>query len=233
MLKKIIVTGSDGRFAKELKKIKSNYYFIFRNKKQLNILSIRSIKKNFLKYKPDCILHLAGLSRPMSIHDKDINKSIDLNIIGTSNLVKVCSDFKKKIIFFSTSYVYPGKKGNYKETDALLPWNNYGWSKLGAESAVQMYNNSLIVRACMTQKPFAHKFAFSNVKSNFIFHDEFAKLFLKIIKYKGIINVGGKSQSIYKFAKQGKRDIRAKKSKGELPLNIFMDLKKLKKILKR
>ena len=85
----------------------------------------------------------------------------------------------------------------------------------------------------MTQKPFAHKFAFSNVKSNFIFHDEFAKLFLKIIKYKGIINVGGKSQSIYKFAKQGKIDIRAKKSKGELPLNIFMDLKKLKKILKR
>ena len=233
MLKKIIVTGSDGRFAKELKKIKSNYYFIFRNKKQLNILSIRSIRKNFLKYKPDCILHLAGLSRPMSIHDKDINKSIDLNIIGTSNLVKVCSDYKKKIIFFSTSYVYPGKKGNYKETDALLPWNNYGWSKLGAESAVQMYNNSLIVRACMTQKPFAHKFAFSNVKSNFIFHDEFAKLFLKIIKYKGIINVGGKSQSIYKFAKQGKIDIRAKKSKGELPLNIFMDLKKLKKILKR
>ncbi len=233
MLKKIIVTGSDGRFAQELKKIKSNYYFIFRNKKQLNILSIRSIRKNFLKYKPDCILHLAGLSRPMSIHDKDINKSIDLNIIGTSNLVKVCSDYKKKIIFFSTSYVYPGKKGNYKETDALLPWNNYGWSKLGAESAVQMYNNSLIVRACMTQKPFAHKFAFSNVKSNFIFHDEFAKLFLKIIKYKGIINVGGKSQSIYKFAKQGKIDIRAKKSKGELPLNIFMDLKKLKKILKR
>ena len=233
MIKKIIVTGSDGRFAQELKKIKSNYYFIFRNKKQLNILSIRSIRKNFLKYKPDCILHLAGLSRPMSIHDKDINKSIDLNIIGTSNLVKVCSDYKKKIIFFSTSYVYPGKKGNYKETDALLPWNNYGWSKLGAESAVQMYNNSLIVRACMTQKPFAHKFAFSNVKSNFIFHDEFAKLFLKIIKYKGIINVGGKSQSIYKFAKQGKIDIRAKKSKGELPLNIFMDLKKLKKILKR
>ena len=233
MLKKIIVTGSDGRFAQELKKIKSNYYFIFRNKKQLNILSIRSIRKNFLKYKPDCILHLAGLSRPMSIHDKDINKSIDLNIIGTSNLVKVCSDYKKKIIFFSTSYVYPGKKGNYTETDALLPWNNYGWSKLGAESAVQMYNNSLIVRACMTQKPFAHKFAFSNVKSNFIFHDEFAKLFLKIIKYKGIINVGGKSQSIYKFAKQGKIDIRAKKSKGELPLNIFMDLKKLKKILKR
>ena len=116
----------------------------------------------------------------MSIHDKDINKSIDLNIIGTSNLVKVCNENQIKIIFFSTSYLYPGKKGNYSETDPLLPWNNYGWSKMGAESAVQMYKNSLIIRACMTEKPFLHKSAFGNVKSNFIFHDNFAKIFLKI-----------------------------------------------------
>ena len=86
----------------------------------------------------------------MNIHDKFPDKSIDLNIIGTANLVKGCIE-KKKIIFFSTSYVYPGTKGNYKETDTLLPWNNYGWSKLGAESAVQMYKNSLIIRACMTE----------------------------------------------------------------------------------
>ena len=102
-------------------------------------------KKNLQRFKPNCILHLAGLSRPMSIHDKDINKSIDLNIIGTANLVKILMK-KIKIIFFSTSYLYPGKKGNYSEDDPLLPWNNYGWSKLGAESAVQMYKNSLIIR---------------------------------------------------------------------------------------
>ena len=81
MIKKIIVTGGDGRFAKELRKTKSNYKFIFRNKKQLDILSVKSIKLNFNKIRPDCVLHLAGLSRPMNIHDKNINKSIDLNII--------------------------------------------------------------------------------------------------------------------------------------------------------
>ena len=176
MLKKIVVTGGNGRFAQELRHIKSRYKFIFRSKKQLNILSITSIKKNLQRFKPDCILHLAGLSRPMSIHDKEINKSIDLNIIGTANLVKICNEKKIKMIFFSTSYLYPGKKGNYSENDPLLPWNNYGWSKLGAESAVQMYKNSLIIRACMTEN-FLHKSAFSNVKSNFIFHENFAKIF--------------------------------------------------------
>ena len=101
---KILVSGGNGRFAGELKKIKSKYKFIYRNKNELNILSSKSIKNNFSKFKPDCILHLAGLSRPMSIHDKMINKSIDLNIIGTANLVKMCNSFNKKIIFFSTSY---------------------------------------------------------------------------------------------------------------------------------
>ena len=134
MFKKIIVTGGDGRFAKELRKIKSNYKFIFRNKKQLNILSLNSIEKNIKTFKPNYLLHLAGLSRPMSIHDYNINKSIDLNIIGTCNLVKMCNEKNLKIIFFSTSYVYPGKKGNYKEEDPVLPWNNYGWSKLGGVS---------------------------------------------------------------------------------------------------
>ena len=169
----------------------------------------------------------------MSLHDRNINKSIDLNIIGTSNLVKACNQHKKKLIFFSTSYVYPGKKGNYKETDSLLPWNNYGWSKLGAESAVQMYKNSLIVRACMTEKPFMHRYAFSDVKTNFIFHDQFAKIFIKLINRKGIINIGGKPQSIYSFAKNFNNKIKKKKSNGEIPLNMYMSLNKLKKYIKK
>ena len=167
----------------------------------------------------------------MRIHDKMLNKSIDLNIIGTANLVKICNQKNKKIIFFSTSYVYPGTKGKYKENDPLLPWNNYGWSKLGAESAVQMYKNSLIIRACMTERPFIHKFAFTNVKSNFVFHDQFTKLFIKAIPYKGIINIGGKSQTIYNFAKKNNRKIKKKVSKGELPLRMDMNLKKLQSIL--
>ena len=115
MLKKIIVTGGRGRFAKELKNFNTPYNFIFRDKKQLNILSSKSINKNFKKFNPDAVLHLAGLSRPMSIHDKDINSSIDLNIIGTANLVKACNIKKIKLVFLSTSYVYPGKKGNLRK----------------------------------------------------------------------------------------------------------------------
>ena len=231
-MKKILVTGGEGRFAKILKNKKSKYKFIFTSKKQLNILSINSIKNNIKKFKPNYILHLAGLSRPMNIHEKNIKRSIDLNIIGTANIVKVCVEKNLKIIHFSTSYIYPGKKGNYIETDPLLPWNNYGWSKLGGESAVQMYKNSLILRTCMTEKPFVHKSAFANVKTNFIYHDDFIKIFLKILNKKGIFNIGGKAQTVYQFAKTENKNIKKIFSKGELPLKMDMSLKKISKYLK-
>ena len=231
-MKKILVTGGEGRFAKVLKNKISKFNFIFRNKKQLNILSEKSIKKNISKFKPNYILHLAGLSRPMKIHDKDIRKSINLNIIGTANIIKACIEKNLKIIHFSTSYVYPGNKGKYKETDPLLPWNNYGWSKLGAECAAQMYKNSLILRTCMTEKPFIHKSAFANVKTNFIYHDDFINIFLKILNKKGTFNIGGKTRSVYNFAKIDNKKIKKIFSKGEMPLKMDMNLKKISKYTK-
>ena len=84
---KIVVTGGSGRFAQILKKTRSKYNFIYPNKKKLNITNTNSIFNFLKKTKPKALLHLAGLSRPMSKHDKNISESIQLNIIGTSNLV--------------------------------------------------------------------------------------------------------------------------------------------------
>ena len=231
-MKKILVTGGKSRFAAELKKIKTNLNFIYLNKEQLDILDFNSVIKAIRRYKPEYVLHLAGLSRPMKLHEENINKSIDLNIIGTANLVKACTKFKIKIIYFSTSYLYQGKVGNYTEKDPLLPWNNYGWSKLGGEAAVQMYKNSLILRVCMTEKPFVHENAYANVKSNFIYQDDLAKKFLKVINKKGIYNMGGKSQTIYKFAKEYNGNVKKIFSKGEFPLKQNMNLSKFNKSIK-
>jgi len=229
-MKKILVTGGEGRFALELKKTIYKNKFTFLNKQELNILKYNSIVKILKKYKPKILLHLAGLSRPMKIHERNLSKSISLNIIGTCNLVIACKKLNIKIIYLSTSYIYPGKKGNYKETDGVLPWNNYGWSKLGGECAVQMYKNSLILRACMTEKPFIHKKAYVNVMSNFIFHSDFIKIFMKLINKKGIYNIGGKSQTIYNFAKKSKHNLKKIFSTGEFPLKQNMSLSKISKL---
>ena len=232
---KIVVTGGSGRFAQTLKKIKCKYNFIYPSKKKLDITNVNSILSFLKKKRPKSVLHLAGLSRPMINHDKNISESIKLNIIGTSNLVNACSKFKIKLIYFSTSYVYPGNKGNYKETDPVLPWNNYAWSKLGGECAVQMYNNSLILRVCMTEKPFIHKKAFANVKLNFIYHDELAKILVKILNKKGTINLGGPTKTVYSFAKKYNPKIKKiynkKNSENKFPTKPSMNISKLKKLI--
>ena len=81
MRKKIIVTGGSGRFGQCLKNFETNHKIFFPTKKQLNILDFRSVEKYLKKSKPNILIHLAGLSRPMKVHEKNIIKSIDLNII--------------------------------------------------------------------------------------------------------------------------------------------------------
>ena len=234
MKKRILITGGEGRFAKILKKKDRNLNLFFASKKQCNILNLNSIEKIVKKIKPKIIIHSAALSRPMKIHDTNIQKSIDLNIIGTSNITKICKKYNIKLIYFSTGYVYPGLKGNYSELDPVKPFNNYGLSKLGGECAVSMYKNSLILRITMTEKPFVHNKAYSNLKSNFMFHEDLVKILPKLINMKGIINVGGKSQSVYAFAKKYNSKVKKiiAKKKNDQPLNQTMNLAKLKKILK-
>ena len=235
MQKKIVVTGGTGRFGLVLKKIKTKHKMFFPNKSELNILNYKNITNYIKKNKPKIIIHLAGLSRPMKIHDEKIAKSIDLNIIGTSNITKACAEKNIKLIYFSTNYVYPGKKGNYNEGDGLLPTNNYAWAKLGGEAAVHLYKNSLILRICMTEKPFVHKAAFVNVKNNFIFQEDVADILMKLLDKKGVINIGGKTQYIYDFAKKHNKKIKKiylkKNSDIGVPFDSSMNILKLKKIL--
>ena len=163
--------------------------------------------------------------------------SITKNIIGTCNIVNECSKRNIKLIYFSTNYVYPGVRGNYKESSALLPINNYAWSKLGGECAAQMYKNSLILRLSITEKPFIHKKAFSNIVTNFMYQENAVPIILKLIDKKGIINIGGKSQSVYEFAKKDNKNIKPTKynfkNHSKMPKNSSMNLDKMNKFIKK
>ena len=235
-MKKIIITGGTGRFGFILKKNKTKHKLFFPNKRELDIRKLKTIKNYLALKKPDILIHLAGLSRPMNVHEKNIKKSIDLNIIGTANITKACEEKNVKLIYFSTNYVYPGTVGNYKENDSLLPVNNYAWSKLGGESSVHLYKNSLILRVCMTEKPFVHKEAFSNIKTSFMYQEDVAKILFKLINKKGIINIGGPSMYIYDFVRKNNKLITKKNLKKNnkigMPVNSSLNINKMKKILR-
>ena len=88
----------------------------------------------------------------------------------------------------------------------------------------------------MTENPFVHKQAFIDLKTNFLFQDDLAKNLLKLINKKGILNIGGKIQTVYEFAKKFNPNIKkisAKRLYGKkYPLNQSMNVSKYTKIKK-
>ena len=236
-MKTILISGGEGKFARSL--IKENYkYKIFAPSKNImDITNLNSIEKYIKTKKINYFIHAAAFSTPMGDHKTEIKKSILTNIIGSSNVTLACIKRKIKLIYISTNFVYEGKKGNYSETDPLLPVNEYGWSKLGGECPLHIYKNSLILRICMNDDKFPHKKAFKNYITSFLKKSEAAKITLKLLDKKGIINVGGKTQSAYNFAKELNPNIKKSKlnfnSQNILGKNTSININKLNKIVNK
>lgn len=234
---KVLISGGNGKFSKELQNWgdkPNGHTLIPLSKKQMDITSIESIEKNILKYKPDIFIHTAALARPMDLNDKYPEKSIQINIMGTSNCVLMCMKYNVKFIYISTDYVYPGNFGNYSETSGVYPVNKYAWSKLGGECATMLYDNSLILRCSMTEEPFPHERAFYDLYKSTIWMSDVARIVLNLLDLDitGIYNIGGERQSIYNFAKKKNVKLKEITKQGipNMPDDISMNISKLNNI---
>ena len=235
VLKTILISGGKGKFARALIQANKKYKIFAPNKSQLNILSQNSISNYISRKKIDYFIHAAAFTTPMKQHRIQIKKSIETNIIGSANVTLSCMKKNIKLIYISTNFVYPGKKGSCKEDDYLYPVNEYGWSKLGGETAMHIYKNTLILRICMNDDLFPHKFAFTDYLTSFLKKTEAAKITLKLLNKKGIINIGGKKQSAYNFAKVlNSKVLKRKLNKKDAKLlgkDTSLNLNKLKSII--
>jgi len=199
----ILVSGS-GKLAKELEKLSTKSLPIsILSRKEMDITNeyeVSNVMKD-LMMKPDYpkyFIHTAALTKPMDVNDRNPLMSLDTNIVGTANVAKMCSKYGIKFVYISTDFVY-GDKELVDEESEVKPSNNYGWSKLGGECITKLIEDSLILRCSLCDIPFRHKVAFNDVFRNSITHKDVAKIILKVKDEVGIINVGGKYQSVYAF----------------------------------
>ena len=234
-MKTILISGGNGKFSNALIKINKKFRILAPNKKRMNILSQNSISNFISKHKVDYFIHAAAFTAPMAKHKIELEKSISTNIIGSANVALCCLKKKIKLIYISTNFVYAGKTGNYTEDSDLSPVNEYGWSKLGGECVMQIYKNTLTLRICMNDDYFPHKSAFTNYLTSFLKKTEAARITLKLLDKKGVINIGGKKQSAYDYAKDLNSKVKKiklkKKDKILLGLDTSMNINKLSNIL--
>lgn len=215
-MKTLLVSGGAGGLAKQIIKHNTKYQIFAPSKVEMDVSDYNSIDEYIKTCSPDIFLHSGAYTRPMQNHIDHPDISIKNNIIGTSNVVLACIKYNIKLVYISTDYVYPGTSGPYQEDDPVKPFTKYGWSKLGGECAVQLYDNSLILRACICDYPFPHSSAFTDVTKSMIYNTEASKIILELLEEYGIVNVGGKIQTVYEFAKELNPNI-GKISTNDLP----------------
>jgi len=202
MSNRILISGGEGNLNKKLRESSSGNILHIPTQLEMDITKIDEVEKTIKDFSPTHFIHTAAITRPMSIHEQNPSISIETNIVGTANIALMCLKHKIKLIYTSTDYVYNGTVGNYSETDGVNPFTSYGWSKLGGECSVKMCPNHLILRLAMCEKPFPHSKALVDMIKSPIYVDEVAKIILQLIDESGVINVGGKAQSVFDFVRE-------------------------------
>lgn len=193
----IVVIGGTGILGKSLKLIDENLICL---NSEFDVFEFTKLEKKLDELNPSIIIHCAAIKSEKVVNEPIL--SINVNIIGTSNISKYCIEKNKRLVYISTDYIYSGKKGMYKEDDEILPYNVYAWTKLGGESSVKLVENHLIIRTSFGDSKFPYKSAFTNLITSKDYVDVISPMILKSAKsnLKGVLNIGTESKSIYEYA---------------------------------
>lgn len=140
---KILVTGANGMLGQDLCSKLCDVDFIDEvvetDIENLDITNELQVKKVITEQKPDIVIHCAAYTNvDKSEEERELAKKINVN--GTENIAKTCSEIKSIMVLISTDYVFDGKKNDkYLPSDKPNPINYYGQTKFEAEKIVQKY----------------------------------------------------------------------------------------------
>ena len=230
----MILVSGDGKLARALVDLSSDDIQITKlPKKVMDITDEYEVSEVIKQYMtqpdyPKYFVHTAALTKPMDLNDRNPIMSLSTNIVGTANVAKICHKYGIKFIYISTDFVY-NSKDKVNEESGLKPSNKYGWSKLGGECVTKLIPDSLILRCSLCDIPFRHKLAFDDVYRNSIIHKDVAKIILKVKDETGVINVGGKYQSVFDFV-SNHQDVSKASGKNIAP-SLSLNIEKLKELI--
>jgi dTDP-4-dehydrorhamnose reductase len=163
---KVLVTGANGLLGQYLVKqlLEKGYEVIatgkgkcrlpFKSPEKLRYFEIDLTKDEAIfnvieTEKPEIIVHAAAMTQ---VDDCELNQDacFDINVHATANLLVSAEQVSAFFIYISSDFVFDGNKGHYLEEDALNPVNWYGFTKMQAESTVEISEVPwAIVRTCL------------------------------------------------------------------------------------
>ena len=199
---KVLVIGSDGQLGLEFQKIYKSYdslSWFFSTIKTLDLLKLDFISSFLNDINPSVIINCAAYTSV----DKSETESELADIINhkaVDIISKWTSDNNKKLIHFSTDYVFDGlSQTPLNENSFTNPVNEYGLSKLKGEQVCLLNDpTSIIIRTSWLYSSFGNNFVKTMIelmkknKSIRVVNDQIgsptyaydlAKVIVKIIMY--------------------------------------------------
>ncbi|MFH1458923.1 MAG: dTDP-4-dehydrorhamnose reductase [Candidatus Omnitrophota bacterium] len=155
--KRILITGVKGMLGPDLAEELAKDYHVFgldldvsepsNNYFLCDITKKEDLENIFTKVNPWLVIHSAAYTNVDLAEDYPELVNL-VNVQGTKYVAEFCNQFKAKLVYISTDYVFDGEKeGGYDEYDLPNPINVYGHSKLGGEKVVSsLLSEYLIVR---------------------------------------------------------------------------------------
>jgi len=168
MVKKILVTGSNGQLGQEFKALQKafpDFKFYFLTRGDLDISNREEVARVFNNIAPHFCINCAAFTG-VDAAEKEAQKSFAINATGAENLALASKGSNTKLIHFSTDYVFNGTaKMPYKEDSERAPLGIYGASKAkGEELVLDALPESIVIRTSWVYSVFGNNFVKTMVR---------------------------------------------------------------------
>ena len=151
------VTGAGGQLATAFSGMLQGNVFLSREK-TLDIRDAKAVRAAVHAFAPDCVLHCAAYT-DVDGAEADPATAEAINVLGTHNVVEAVRGTHTTVVYFSTDYVFDGKKtAPYVESDRTRPLNVYGRTKLAGEREVLGWAHGMVFRTAWLFSETGHNF---------------------------------------------------------------------------
>lgn len=112
----------------------------------LDITRETDVTRCIIQHNPDIVVVTAAMSN-VDACEQQKEQCHALQVQGIQNIAQQCS--QRKLVYFSTDFVFDGEKGNYTEDDQPNPQSYYASTKREGEKIVQGIKDHLICRVAV------------------------------------------------------------------------------------
>lgn len=136
-MSQILTTGLTGLVGSRISSVLSNYHFTDLSLSTgVDITDKAQVEKIFGSSSAEYVLHLAAVA-DVDKCEEEKDLAFKVNVHGTRNIVKACKKFNKKIIHFSTDFVFGNELFECFEESERKAVNYYSETKILAEDEVR------------------------------------------------------------------------------------------------